>query len=692
MSPRRDVRAPTHRRTLNVAFVTFVCRPVRPHAAAVCASLVNGSTWDIVGSTMVAAFLFEARSGLKALICVALLTLVGQGCRGSASPSSGHTEGMPTEAGATITDSSRLADAVPDPTSKEDIAPEEATGFRSLDAVRGATFMVAAAHPQAARAGLTMLEAGGSAVDAAVAMAVTLSLVEPQSSGIGGGAFMLHWNAAAHQLRAYDGRETAPLAATADQFLDATGRPRQFHDAVVGGLSVGVPGELRMLELAHRVHGKLPWRKLFEPAIALAEQGFVISPRLHELLAARPSLSKVAPASGHYYRADGSAKPVGTRLVNEEYGQTLRTVAARGVQAFYEGEVARDIVAAVRGAARNPGRLSLEDLKRYRAVEREPICSPYRNVRICAPPPPAGGATVLQILGLLRRFELHRPAPDSVELLHLFAEAGRLAYADRDQYFADPAFVNVPIDGLLDPEYLTRRSQLIRSDRSMGKAAPGVVRLDGKLGFAADHSLELPSTTHLVAVDAEGSAVSMTASIESAFGSHLMVRGFLLNNELTDFSFVAERRGKPVANRVEPGKRPRSSMAPIIVLDAAGEHFLLAVGAPGGSRIPAYVARVLIGVLDGGRDIQQAIARPHVVNRNGKTEVERYEPDSEWVVRARSGLEALGHDVVVRDLNSGLHGIVRLADGSLIGGADPRREGVVLSAKPLSATSTAAER
>jgi gamma-glutamyltranspeptidase/glutathione hydrolase len=539
---------------------------------------------------------------------------------------------------------------------------------------------------------MAMLEAGGSAVDAAVAMAVTLSLVEPQSSGIGGGAFLLHWDGPARTLQAYDGRETAPAAATGDQFLDSQGRPRRFRDAVIGGLSVGVPGLLRMLELAHRAHGKLPWKRLFEPAIALAEQGFAISPRLHELLALRRSLSRVAPASSHYYRPDGTPKPVGSVLVNRPYAATLRVVADQGADGFYRGSVARDIVAAVRGAATNPGRITLEDLERYRPVEREPLCAPYRKVQVCTVPPPAGGATTLQILGLLERFDLGQQPADSVTLAHLLAEAGRLAYADRDQYFADPAFVDVPIDGLLDRPYLARRARLIRTDRSMGKAAPGVPGGSGTRGYAPDASLELPSTTHLVAVDGAGHAVSMTASIESAFGSHLMVGGFLLNNELTDFSFLPSRGGRPVANRVQPGKRPRSSMAPVIVLDEKGEQFVLAIGAPGGSRIPAYVARSLTAVLDLGLDVQQAVALPHVVNRNGATELERYTLQPAWAGQARAGLEALGHDVVIRDLNSGLHGIMRMPDGRLVGGVDPRREGQVLVAAPTATNAAASGR
>jgi gamma-glutamyltranspeptidase/glutathione hydrolase len=560
-----------------------------------------------------------------------------------------------------------------DPPDKEGIAPEAATGWRVVAGVRAERQMAVAANPHAAEAGIRILREGGSAVDAAIAMALVLTLVEPQSSGIGGGAFLLHWGAKERRLRAYDGRETAPAAATADMFLDAQNKPRSFFDAVVGGLSVGVPGELRAFELAHKAHGKLPWKALFGPAIELCESGFAISPRLHALLSYAPKLAKMPPASQYFY-AGGKPKPIGEKLLNRELAAVLRAVADGGADAFYEGAIANDIVAAVRRAPHNPGRITAADMKGYRAVEREPVCARYRAFRACGMPPPTSGViAALQILGLLERFELRREGPWQ----HLFVEASKLAYADRDVHVADPDFVDVPVARLLDPAYLAERSQAIDPSRAMGEAAPG--SLDGAgARWAPGRALELPSTTHLAVVDADGNAVSLTATIESAFGSHLMVRGFLLNNQLTDFSFLPEVDGKPVANRVEPKKRPRSSMAPMVVLDQKGEHFVLAVGSPGGSRIIDYVARVLVGVLDFKLDPQTAIAMPNLVNRNGPTELEAHQAEAAWVAETKASLEKLGHEVQVVDLNSGLHAILRLPDGSYAGGVDPRREGVAL--------------
>jgi gamma-glutamyltranspeptidase/glutathione hydrolase len=562
--------------------------------------------------------------------------------------------------------------------SKEDIAPEAATGWRVVAGARSDKYMVAAANPHASRAGLAMLQRGGSAVDAAIAMAMVLTLVEPQSSGIGGGAFLLHFDGKQGVLDSYDGRETAPAKARGDMFLDDQGKPRDFFDAVIGGLSVGVPGELRMLEMAHKAHGKLAWKQLFVPAIELAEKGFEISRRLHSLLARDPVLPRTRVAGRYFYR-NGSPKPAGSRLKNPELAKVLRAVADGGADAFYQGQIAHDIAAAVRGH-KNPGSMTLADMKAYRAKKREPVCGSYRKYRLCGMgPPTSGGIAALQILGVLQSFDLPNMDKDSADVAHLFAEAGRLAYADRDMHVADPDFVQVPVGKLLDPAYLRRRARRIDPARSMGKASPGQLER-GKTGFrhAPDTSLERPSTSHLVAVDAAGNAVSMTASIEGAFGSHIMVRGMLLNNELTDFSFVPAANGKSVANRVEPNKRPRSSMTPMVVLDAKGKRLVLALGSPGGSRIIAYVARVMMDVLDFRLDPQTAIARPNIVNRNGLTELERHERDGARVKRTKEALEKRGHQVKVRDLNSGLHAILALPGGGYVGGADPRREGLVL--------------
>ncbi len=540
--------------------------------------------------------------------------------------------------------------------------------------------MVTAANPLAAEAGMAMLRQGGSATDAAIATELVLGLVEPQSSGIGGGAFLLHYDAAERAVSAYDGRETAPAGADEALFLNAEGEPLPFWDAVVGGRSVGTPGLLRMLEMAHREHGKLPWASLFQPAIRLAEEGFAVSPRLHELIAGDKYLKRYPATTAYFHDADGNPLPVGHLLKNQAYADTLRLVAEGGADAFYKGWVALDIVNAVRDATDNPGLLSYPDLRGYQAKRREALCLPYRRWVVCGmPPPTSGGVAVLQTLKLLEAFDLAALAPapgesPGAEAIHLVAEAERLAFADRNRFLADSDFVEVPVDKLLDPLYLAARAVLIDPAASMGKASPG-------LRTPQAHSpaqLNPPSTSHLSVVDAEGNAVSMTASIESAFGSRVMVRGFMLNNELTDFSFRPEVDGRPVANRVEPGKRPRSSMSPTLVLDSEG-RFVMAIGSPGGSRIIGYTTKAIIAALDWNLTMQQAVALPNFVNRNGATDLE----EGTGIEAAKAGLEALGHEVNVRGMTSGLHGIRRIPRGpegsGLEGGADPRREGVVLT-------------
>jgi gamma-glutamyltranspeptidase/glutathione hydrolase len=533
-------------------------------------------------------------------------------------------------------------------------------------------FMVAAANPHAVEAGIAILEAGGSAVDAAVAVQAVLGLVEPQSSGIGGGAFMLYFDAASGEIESFDGRETAPAAATPALFLTGTGAKMKFWDAVVGGRSVGVPGAMRMLELAHSKHGKLPWARLFESAIRLAEKGFAVSPRLKEMIAGDKHLQRYPSTAAYFHTAAGEPLPVGHILKNPEYAATLRAVAEGGADAFYKGAIARDIVAALRGAADNPGLLDEADLAGYEAKVRPPVCVTYRAHKVCGMgPPSSGGLTVGMILGILQNFDMSGLAHGSVETEHLFIEAARLAYADRGLYMADSDFVSVPVAGLLDPGYLARRAALIDGGQTMGKAAAGTPPEKKTERRAPDNALEIPSTSHFSIVDAAGSAVSMTTSIESAFGSRLMVRGFLLNNQLTDFSFRPEEDGKPVANRVEPGKRPRSSMAPTIVLGPDGA-LRLVTGSPGGSRIINYSARSVMAVLDWKMDPQAAVSRPHVISRNGTVDLE----DATEAQELKAALEARGHEVTVRDLTSGLHAILT-QDGKLYGGADPRREGVV---------------
>ncbi len=540
--------------------------------------------------------------------------------------------------------------------------------------VTAKTQMIAAANPLASRAGLDILRQGGSALDAAVAVQMVLNAVEPQSSGIGGGAFLLYYDAAARRVIAYDGRETAPLAAGPDLFLEPDGKPLKFFEAVVGGRSVGVPGVLRMLELAHERHGRLPWADLFAPAIDIAENGFAVSPRLNSLIANDRFLRVLPAARTYFYRPDGSPREVGERLVNRPLAETFRQIAAGGADAFYTGAIAAGIVAAVRNVPLNPGLLTPQDLAAYQALEREPVCRTYRVWRVCGmPPPTSGGVTVLQILGLLEGFDMGALEPNSAEAVHLIAQASRLAFADRGRYLADADFVEVPVKGLLDGGYLRARARMIRRDTTEdGRAAPGDPPFQKTRRYGPGASLEQPSTSHFSIVDAQGNAVAMTSSIESAFGSRLMVGGFLLNNQLTDFSFRPERDGRAVANRVEPGKRPRSSMSPTLVLGQDGS-LRMAVGSPGGSSIIGYVAKTIIAALDWGLDIQAAIDLPHFTNRNGATDIE----EGTSLGAIKTDLEARGHQVRERAMTSGLHGITVTAEG-LAGGADPRREGLVV--------------
>lgn len=550
-------------------------------------------------------------------------------------------------------------------------APEAASGFQTRPAVYSRHSMVSTANPYASAAARDILRRGGSAIDAAIAAQLVLGLTEPQSSGIGGGAFMLYFDG--RKLTSFDGRETAPATAEANLFLQKNGQPMDFYRAVVGGRSVGVPGVVAMLKLAHQRGGKLAWASLFQPAITLARNGFAMSPRLHTLLGSERFLQQDPQARAYFYQADGSPLPVGSLLKNPDYAATLELLAKQGPAAFYQGEIGRAIIDAVNHHPVNPGRMLAADLAAYQAIERKPLCGPYRSWQVCGmDAPSSGGVAVLQMLGVLQRFPLSGMSPTGSNTIHLFAEANKLAFADRNRYLADPGFVSVPSQALITPDYLQQRSQLINPSRSMGHATAGEptgIRLSR---YGRDNAPEFPCTSHLNIVDSAGRVVSMTSSIEDQFGSRLMVKGFLLNNQLTDFSFRPDEDGTPVANRVEARKRPRSSMSPTVVFDARG-RFLLATGSPGGSQIIGYVGQTLLGLLDWKLDPQQAVSLPHYGNRNGDTELE----SGRGLDAQASTLQAMGHVVRQVEMTSGLSAIVKTSRG-YVGGADPRREGVVL--------------
>ncbi|MGC3938283.1 gamma-glutamyltransferase [Roseobacter sp. EG26] len=553
------------------------------------------------------------------------------------------------------------------------ISPEVATALDAKFAgvpVEAQNWMVAAANPWAVKAGADALANGGSAADALVAVQAMLGLVEPQSSGIGGGAFLVYYDAATATLTTLDGRETAPLAATPRLFQDGDGEPLGFYDAVVGGLSVGTPGTPALMEDAHVRWGKLPWADLLAPAIERAESGFDVSPRLAGLIEGDAERLGRFATTSEYFMPGGTPLAAGDLLQNQAYADTLRAMADGGARAFYTGDIAADIVATVQGAEGNPGVLSAVDLSIYRVKERPPVCATYRAHNVCGMGPPSSGAlTVGQILGMLENYDLSA-GPNDPEVRRLIGDASRLAFADRGRYMADSDFVPVPTDGLVAPAYLAERAKLLGGDAALAEVAPGSPEFDHALIWADDASIELPSTSHFVIVDATGNVASMTTTIENGFGSRLMVRGFLLNNELTDFSFRSQADGVPIANRVEPGKRPRSSMAPSIVMKDGAP--VLAIGSPGGSRIIGYVAESIIAHLDWGMDVQQAVSVPHAVNRFGKYDVEEG-TSAEALTEALTGM---GFEVGARALTSGLHAIS--IGETLKGGADPRREGIAL--------------
>ncbi len=564
----------------------------------------------------------------------------------------------------------------------DSVAPEIGTAQTKKQAgtpVRGKKWMVAIANPYAAQAAADVLRSDGSAIDAAVAAQLVLGLVEPQSSGLGGGAFLVYFDAESGKLTTLDGRETAPAAATPRLFQNQAGEPLKFYDAVVGGRSVGTPGTPALLEEMHARWGKQPWDKLFAPAKQLATQGFVVSPRLEALVELDQVRLSVHPKTAAYFLPDGEPLKAGSTLKNPAYAETLARLSKNGAkEGFYGGETAKSVVATVGSFTANPGLLNLSDLANYQTRERKPVCSDYQEVSVCGMGPPSSGAlTVGQILGIAGNFDLKELGPENPESWRIVGDASRLAFADRGRYMADSDFVPMPTKGLLKPDYLSARADLLDSEDGMAMTGDAVTPGDpswdhAAVDYADDVSLELPSTTHFAIVDSQGNAVSMTSTIENAFGSRLMVGGFLLNNELTDFSFKSHDNGVPIANRVEPGKRPRSSMAPTIVMKDGKP--VLVIGSPGGSRIIGYVAKTIIAYLDWGMDIQAAISSPHLVNRFGTYDLE----ENTDAANLAPELEKLGYEVKIRDLNSGLHGIA-IENGELIGGADPRREGIVLA-------------
>lgn len=546
--------------------------------------------------------------------------------------------------------------------------PEATTAIEQKQLVIARHYMASAANPLAVKAGEQILAKGGSAVDAAIAMQLVLGLVEPQSSGIGGGLFLLHWDKQKNSLTSIDGRETAPAAAGPDLFMQ-NGKLMSWREAFVGGKSVGVPGVIKALELAHQQHGVLPWAELFTPAIEIAEQGFTVSPRLAGLLKANwnPGLDKFA-LSAAYFKTEDQWLPVGFVRKNPDYATLLKKIAKQGSQAFYQGDNAKALVEAVQQATVNAGNITLADVTAYQPKQREPLCIPYREFKICSmAPPSSGGLAVLQMMGMLSHYPLAKLKPNSVEAIHLISQAGKLAFADRERFAADPDFVKVPVQGLLAADYLKQRAGLLTAPEG---AAAVAGQPQGAEPLASGNAIEFANTSHLSVVDSKGNAVSMTTSIENAFGSGLFVNGYLLNNQLTDFSLQAKVDGYWVANRVEAKKRPRSSMAPMMVFDKDGSLVYI-TGSPGGSRIINYVAQNLVAVLDWDMDAQQAANLPRFTHRNDGLVLEQNTNLSQLV----PALLELGYKPKLADLNSGIHA-VEIKKDRLEGAADPRREGI----------------
>lgn len=553
------------------------------------------------------------------------------------------------------------------PQATQNLAPEQGYGLTNQQLVHANEFMIASANPLATQAGYDILEKGGSAIDAMIAVQTTLSLVEPQSSGLGGGAFVVYWDNATKTLTTFDGRETAPRAVNENLFMQ-DGKPMQFHDAVVGGRSVGVPAIPMLMHALHARYGRLAWHTLFDTPIRLATDGFIVSPRMANSIASNQQVLSKHKSTADYFLPNGNPLQAGELLKNPEYAQTVQTLATEGFSPFYYGKYARDIVHAV-NASDNKGTLTMNDFATYSVIARHPVCGNYRQYQICGMDAPSSGGIALgQIMGILNQFSPQELQPDQLNTFRILGDASRLAFADREQYVADPKFSKVPTQKMLASDYLSERANLIKgTNKALNEVKAGELYTQ----YAPAPSMELPSTSHISIVDKYGNVLSMTTSIENAFGSTLMVNGYLLNNELTDFSFEPTKDGKPVANRVEGGKRPRSSMAPTIVLKDGKPY--MAVGSPGGSRIIGYVAKTLVAHIDWGMNIQEAIDYPNVLNRFGTYELEQ----NSSAVQLNQSLISLGYKTNIRDLNSGVQGII-ITEHDLQGGADPRREGKVM--------------
>ncbi|MFA0069168.1 gamma-glutamyltransferase [Vibrio breoganii] len=552
------------------------------------------------------------------------------------------------------------------------VAPETPTGWETKKAQQSKKWMVTAANPIASQYAAQVLNGGGNAIDAMVVTQLVLGLVEPQSSGIGGGAFLVYWDGEKKNLTTFDARETAPLAVKPEHFISEDGQPLKFYDAVVSGLSVGTPGAIKLLWEMHQKHGSVKWPRLIEPVIELAEQGFTISPRLASLIERdKQHLSIDANSKAYFLNADGSAKQAGEVLINQAYADTLKLLATYGENAFYQGDIANDIVTAVANHPKHTGVLAKKDLARYEVIERTPICVDYLEYDVCGMgPPSSGGIAVGQILKLSEQFPLHEWGSSNANSYKVIGDATQLAFADRGKYLADSDFVSVPSQGLINEDYLKQRAEMINLKAPLKSVSAGSPPWEIALNYANDQSIELPSTTHFNIVDAEGNVVSLTSSVENVFGSRIMVRGFLLNNQMTDFSFKHHQDDQIIANHIAPGKRPRSSMSPTIVLKNGSPY--LSIGSPGGSYIIGYVAQALIAHLAWQLPLEEVVQLPHISNRFGTVEFEQDTSAQQY----EQQFKKWGYKTKLKPLNSGLH-IIKI-EQDLTGAADPRREGVAI--------------